>query len=310
MKMNITKSCPARKIEDGHFKKTLFSRKRICVNPASFVFALSLTFLLLTAQVKANGSADSLVKKNQITIGLGVNYMKTLDLLYSPQMYRSVRKDLHLGYLHKSKNGIFSSDFDVFLGSLKPNSGADLIIYAAETDIHGVKTTENIELEMTQIGFSLQLAYLRQLHRLSSYSKAFYLGGSLEESLTYTPGFINVGVINYGSLNAKARFDYFLKNGKPVIFELAFPVVSVVTRLPYNQSPGAPDQSSLGAFFTGNNKVETLNHFQNAQFSLKYTFLVKKRIALNIKYKASWMHYYMPKHLTQTGNQLSLGLTF
>ena len=285
---------------------TLFQR------PGCFLYRCALFFGLVFVSMAANAQVgtDLSPKRNMFTVGLGANYIKTLDLLYSPVMYKSVRTDLQLGFLHKSKNGIFSSDLNIFLGSLKPNSGGAVIVYANETDIHGVESTEDMELQMSQVGVNLRLGYLHQMQQLRSASKAIYLGGSIEENLTYTPGFVNIGVINYASLNARARFDFFLKNGKPIIFELAIPLISVVTRLPYNQSPGVPGQSGLGAFFTGNNKIETLNHFQNARFSIQYPFLIKKRIALHIRYEASWMHYYEPRHLTHAGNQLSLGLTF
>ncbi|MCF0049018.1 hypothetical protein LXM25_03045 [Dyadobacter sp. LJ53] len=310
MRTSNIKICLARQARTTKLKDPHLSQRGLCLHQYSFFFILSFTFLLLTIPVHGQGSAVPLIKRGQFRIGLGADYIKTLDLIYSPQMYKSVRTRVQLGYSHKSGNGIFSSDLHVFLGALKPDSGSGVDIYSKETDIHGVETIERKELELSQIGLNLQLGYLHEIKQLRNSSKSLYLGGSLEENLTYTPGFISIGVINYSSLNAKARFDYFLKNGKPVIFELAVPVVSMVTRLPYHQSPGAPGKSSLAAFFTGNNKVETFNHFQNARIAIKYPLLVKKRIALNITYEASWMHYYKPKHLTQAGNQLSLGLTF
>jgi len=310
MKLYSIKSCPTREINAGHFKKTLFSSRGICSRPCSFLLVLSFAVLLLTIPVHGQVSIDALPKKNQFRVGLGADYIKTLDLLYSSQMYKSVRTNVQLGYSHKLKSGIFTSDLHVFLGGLKPNSGSAVVIYGKETDINGVESTERKVLEISQIGFNLRLGYLQEMRQVRSSSKALYLGGSLEESLTYTPGFINIGVINYGSFSAKARFDFFLRNGKPIILELGVPIASVVTRMPYHQSPGRPDESVLKSFFTGNNKFETLNHFQNARFSIKYPVLVRKRIALDIIYAASWMHYYKPNHLTQAGSQLSLGLTF
>lgn len=308
MNKNINKSCPAEERRATHFTIAFFSRRGIC--PYSFLFVLSFSFLMLTIRTHGQGSTNVQTKQNHFRIGLGADYIKTVDHLYSPNMFKSVRTDVQLGYTHKSKNGIFSSDLHVFLGILKPNSGADIVIFGKETDIHGVENIEHIEPQISQIGFNLRLGYLYELQQLRSSSKAFYLGGSLEEGLTYAPGFISIGVINYGSFNAKARFDYFLKNGKPIIFELAVPLVSVVTRLPYHQSLGRPDESILKTFFTGNNTIETLNHFQNVRFSIKYPLLVRKRIAMDITYAASWMHYYEPNHITQAGSQLSLGLSF
>ncbi|MEO6285986.1 MAG: hypothetical protein ABIO93_21530 [Dyadobacter sp.] len=310
MKIKIIDRSLAHEPKATPFKKISYHPLGIYAQRCSLLLVFSFAFLLVAVQVHGQGGIDALHKRNQFRIGVGADYIKTVDLLYSTNMFKSVRTNVQLGYSHKSKNGIFSSDLHIFLGPLKTNSGSSIVIYGKETDIHGVESIEHLDIPISQIGFNLRLGYLHKLQQLRSSSKALYLGGSLEESLTYVPAFLSIGVINYGSFNAKARFDYFLKNGKPVIFELATPLVSVVTRLPYHQSPGTPDKSSLATFFTGNNKVETLNHFQNFRFSIKYPLLVKKRIALDVTYAASWMHYYKPEHLTQAGSQLSLGFTF
>jgi len=250
------------------------------------------------------------LKKNQFRVGLGAGYLQTLDLQVSPKSYHGVRKNLQLEYLRKKDKGIFTSNLNVFFGNLTPTSGTSLTFYAKETDIYGAEKDESMTLEIAPMGFNLEIGYLHKLQTLATVRTEFYLGGSLEENLTFTPGFLPIGLINYASLNAKARFDYQLNNGKPLIFQLSIPVVSVVTRFPYHNSPNIPGKSGLGAFFTGNNDIETINHFQNIRFSVRYNWLVTKRMAFDIAYEGSWLHYYKPQHLTQAGSQLSLGLTF
>ncbi|MEO6284346.1 MAG: hypothetical protein ABIN80_04155 [Dyadobacter sp.] len=308
--MKIINRSLAHEIKATLFKKGPFLQLGIISQRCSLLLKLSFSFLLVAVQVHGQDSIDALHKRNQFRIGVGADYIKTADLMYSPNMFKSIRTNVQLGYSHKSTRGIFSSDLHVFLGALKTNSGSNIVIYAKESDIHGVESIEHLDLPISQIGFNLRLGYLHEVQQLRSSSKALYLGGSLEESLTYVPAFLSIGTINYASLNAKARFDYFLKNGKPVIFELATPLVSVVTRLPYHQSLGRPDESVLQTYFKGNNKVETLNHFQNTRFSVKYPVWVRKRIALDITYAVYWMHYSKPKHLTEAGSQVSLGFTF
>ncbi|MPR37229.1 hypothetical protein [Salmonirosea aquatica] len=312
MKMKTINRSLAHEIKSTLFKKAPFRQLAIYTQRCSLLLKLSFAFLLVAVQVQGQGqgSIDALHKRNQFRIGVGADYIKTVDLLYSTNMFKSIRTEVQLEYSHQSKKGIFWSDLHVFSGALIPNSGSDVEIYAKETDINGVESTEHKVLEISQIGFNLRLGYLHKMQQVRSSSNALYIGGSLEENLTYIPGFINIGLINNGSFNAKARFDYFLRNGKPIFLELGVPLASVVTRMPYHQSPGRPDESVLKSFFTGNNKLETLNHFQNVRFSIKYPLLVKKRIALDIMYAASWMHYYKPNHLTEAGSQLSLGFTF
>ena len=270
------------------------------------LFILGLTFI---NPIMAQQRNDILIKKNQFRVGLGVGYIQTMDLQVSPKMYQGLRKNLHLDYLRNLEKGIFTTSLNVFLGNLSP-SGSGLTFYANEIDIYGTETAESISLEIAPMGFNLEIGYLHKLQTLTTSRTALYVGGSFEENLNFIPGFVAIGLINNGSINAKARLDYLLKNNRPLIFQLSVPMVSVVTRNPYSNSPGIPDKSAFSTFFTGNNKIETFNHFQNIRFSVRYPFLFTKRMTVDAAYEASWLHYNKPQHLTQLVNQLSLGITF
>jgi len=272
----------------------------------SILFIIFEMFALNTAaqaQLEIKPRSD----KNQFRVGLGAGYFQTMDLQVSPISFQGVRKNLQLEYLRNMKKGIFTSGLNASFGSLTPTSGPALKFYYKQINSDGTETDDSRMLAVSQVGLNLEIGYLHKLHTLTGTGSAFYLGGSLEENMTGAPPF---GVINYASLNAKTRFDYQLKNGKPLIFQISVPVVSVITRLPYHGIPSIPGKSTLGAFFTGNNKIETLNRFQNLRFSIKYPVLVTKRMAFDIAYEASWLHSNKPQHLTQAGSQLSLGLTF
>jgi len=279
------------------------------IKQIKYHLALLLFFGVVYVSI-AQKKQSPVLKKNNFRVGLADSYLQALDLQVSSKTYHGIRKSLQLEYLRKKDEGIFTANLNVFVGNLTPTSGTSLTFYAKEEDIYGTETDESMTLEISPMGFNLEVGYLYKLQTLAITRTALYLGGSLEENLTFTPGFLPIGLINYGSLNTKTRFDYILKNGKPLILQLSIPVLSVVTRLPYHNSPNIPGKSGLGAFFTGNNDIQTINHFQNIRFSVRYDWLVTKRMVFDVAYEAAWLHYNKPQHLTQVGSQLSLGLTF
>jgi hypothetical protein len=291
------------------------SNKKLKCEPAVFSLGwICTTALVVISTIQTNFSYAQesngyLDKKNQYRIGLGVSLVNISDLQYSPLMYRSLRKDVQLGFSSSWKKGIFSTNLNISIGRLNPSSG-ELNFFVKETDIYGTTTVKKEVLKLSQIGCNVEIGYLHELSKIAASRTAIHVGGSLEENLTLVPGFLSIGTINYASLNAKARLAYVLGNGKPIIFQIALPLVSIVTRVPYHSAPVIPGKSVLAGFFTGNNNVETLNHFQNLRFSAKYNLLVKKRMALDLTFQAAWIHYYKPQHLTQLSNQLSLGFTF
>ena len=276
----------------------------------SFLIAIAFLSMVFSNQTQAQQNKDFLLSKHQFRLGLGAAYLKTVDFQYSPTTFQSVRSTVQMGYSNRLKKGIFLTNLTVFSGALSPVSGPDLDFYIQETDINGSETAALNHLELSQIGFNLEVGYLHKLSILAIPKTTLYLGGSLEESLTFTPGFLNIGTINYGSLNGKARLDYLLRNGKPITFALSVPLVSLVTRMPYHNSPNIPGRSGLAGFFMGNNHIETLNHFQNIRFFVKYPLLLSKKFAVDIAYEASWLHYYKPEQFTQASSQLTLGFTF
>lgn len=274
------------------------------------IIAISFLSLFFAHNAFAQQKNDSLSKKNQFSVGIGANYIKTLDFQYSTKSFQSLRKNFSLGYNRKLKKGNFSTLINIFQGNLSPTTGPSLDFYAKETDIKGVETVESLTIELKQLGVDLEICYLHKLSKFATAKKTFYFGGSLEESLTFTPAFLSIGTINFATLNTKARCDYRLNNGNSLLFGLSIPLVSLITRMPYHNSPNIPGKSSVGGFFTGNNHFETLNHFQNIRFSVKYYWLIRKSFSLNLGCDVSWLHYYRPEHLTQAGNQLSIGFTF
>jgi len=277
----------------------------------NFLLVLAVTGMVFTTGTTyAQLNADSLQRKNHFRIEVGATYLKTMDFQYSPRMFESLRPNVQLGYSNIWKKGTFFVNLNVFMGNLSPASGPDLDFYIRETDIYGNETAELNQLEISQMGFNLEIGYLHEIKKWTKGKTSVYLGGSFEENMTYTPGFLNIGIINYTSLNGKVQLNYMLGNDKPLAFCLSLPLVSLVTRMPYHNSPNFPGKSGLEGFFINNNHVETLNHFQNFRFSVHYPLLVRKKTALNIGYEASWMHYNRPEHLTQAGSQLSLRFNF
>ena len=275
-----------------------------------FLIVCTITCLLFTHQTQAQQRIQTPSSKHQFRVGLGGNYIKTVDLQYSPNLYQSLQKNLQLSYSNQLKKGIFIASLNVYYGALTPSAGSVGKLYAKETDIYGHEENESADLAYTQLGGNLEIGYLRGLTKSATSRTAFYAGGSLQENLTLGVGILGIGTINFVSLNAKARVDYTLGNGKPLRFGLTFPALSVVTRLPYHNAPAIPGKSYTGAFFTGNNTVETARHFQNVHLSVTYNWLVRKRVLFDVTCQSSWMHYYKPEHLTQAGSQISIGLTF
>jgi len=245
-------------------------------------------------------------EKNIFRIEVGVMRQKTLDLQYSPRVYKSISPSLGFIYSREKKKGLFDVSLKLRTGSLSPSDGDLQSVYITDTDFDGNDGMEVHDLEYAQMSAALEVGYL---HHIVTHSKPrWFVGGSLVENFTYTPSIIYIGTINYASLNLRGRMDYPLNNGKLLSLGISFPVLSVVTRMPYHNAPIYPNKSGIGAFFTGNNEVVTMNSFQNESFFVRYQWFKSEKISMDVQYESNWLYSKKPERLTASYRQISIGI--
>ncbi len=266
-------------------------------------------FLCLSISQQALAQDRTLERQNSFRVGIGTGYCRTTDLQYSANVFETIIPNLSIGFSRKGSKGVLTTDLDVGMGSMKSVGRSNQTIYITDTDFYGQDNVEVHSLDYTQMRLQFELGYLHDVATFGNGIK-ITVGGALVENFTYTPAIIYPGTINYVSLNAKTGVEYKLSNGKHLNFWFSFPVVSLVTRMPYHNSPVFPDKTNLQAFFTGSNNWASVNHFQNANLSAKYEWYTGKKISMDVKLMVSWLHYDKPEPLTCAGTQLSLGINF
>ena len=269
-----------------------------------------ITAISISLLGQAQESLNNTLKKNQFQFGFGIQYGKTLDLQFSPNLYQFTRPGVELGYCRVSQTGIFTTALNLAGGTLKPNSGGFKTVYTRNTDFYGEETIEDTELINPQMLLDFHLGYLRKVRGYSNGHRILYFGGKIHEHLTFAPGLINLGTINYLSLSPAISSEWMLPNGKSLAGEFEMSMLSVVTRLPYHNAPAIPGKSDFATFFTGHNSIESLMHLQNINLSVSYPVLTGKKMALYAAYKFNWMHYSLPEHLTETASQIQLNFNF
>ena len=247
--------------------------------------------------------------KNIFRAGAGVGQYMGLDLQYSPNLYQVHNVNLDLGFQHNNGNGIFLTGLKLSMGAVHDIGKSVSTIFITDTDFNGNDGVETHKLSFSQMSVNFEAGYLHQVPSPVENTR-FMAGGSIEENFTYTPAVMYPGTINYLSANARVRADFMLNNGKRLSAGLAFPAVALVTRMPYHNSPVFPDKNNLKAYFTGNNNVETVNHFQNIKASVRYEFFNSENLSMDVTLEGSWMHYSKPEHLTSAGGRVSLGISF
>lgn len=266
-------------------------------------------FICLSISRQTLAQDRTLERQSDFRVGIGTGYSRTIDLQYSANVFETIIPNLSLGFTRRGAKGVLNTDLDAGMGSMRSAGRSNQTIYITDTDFYGNDNVEVHTLAYKQMRLQFELGYLHDVAAFSNTLK-ITLGGALVENFTYTPGIIYPGTINYASLNAKTGVDWRLSNGKHLNFGFSFPVLSLVTRMPYHNSPVFPDKTNLQAFFTGNNTWASVNQFQNANLSAKYEWYTGKRISMDVKLLMSWLHYNNPQPLTCAGTQLSLGINF
>lgn len=78
----------------------------------------------LSVWQQARAQDQTLDKKSNFRVGVGMGYFKTLDLQYSANVFKTVTPNVNLGFTKRNgKKGVFNTDLTVAMGPMNAAGG-------------------------------------------------------------------------------------------------------------------------------------------------------------------------------------------
>lgn len=242
---------------------------------------------LLTAYSQDYKARAWMPLESRIGLALGIGSVAYLDKNSSPLIYQSRPKNVRLFYNLESKNFLFSIDLDAKIGSTAPKYHKDRTLYFQEEDYKG-----NADNKKFPAGGSFRAGRISvgAYYKISSTQESTFkvaVGGRIMNELFYPEGWTSGGIFNALSLSPEAWIQHRIDGHHSFTASVRLPLVTRLTRLPYDNTVSAPNQNQLHGFFRNSSWVGPYRFLAPA-VSLGYNYQINQRWGAGINYDFNW----------------------
>jgi hypothetical protein len=231
--------------------------------------------------------------ENRIGIAMGIGSVRYIDENSSPLVYQSRPKTLRLFYNLESNRFLFSVDLDVRMGSNRPKYHKYRTMYFHEEDYKG-----KIEDKRFPAGGSFLAGRISvgAFYKISSSQQSTFkiaVGARLMNELFYPQGWTPGGLFNALSISPEAWTQHRLDEYHSFTASVRLPVVTRLTRLPYDNTVSRPGENIVGGFFKNSHWVGAKKFFVPA-IVLGYNYQINQRWGTGLNYEFNW--YNIKQH--------------
>lgn len=251
---------------------------------------LSLSFLSAYAQnQKPNHGAE-----------LNVSYLrgsqKLHDLQASPMIYFTNYNGVNMSYSRITTKNLW--DFEV-----EAKTGNMIAPKLGKRELQIEEGGDSFLLVPSQYFGTIKAGYLRRI--AINRRQEGLIGGFLRDEFYYADGLaMNTWAMNNVELSFRYVHHFSLGNKHRISGDFSFPIMAMVSKLPYSNVVSYPQKSQLSGFMK-ESELRTLNSFQHPELQLAYRYELSERSSLKIGYTTDWMHYNEPKPIKKSVHEVS-----
>ena len=236
---------------------------------------------------------------------LSISYLrgtqKLHDLQASPMIYFTDYNGVNLDY--KRLKGANRWEFGV-----NAKTGSMIAPALGKREFQFEGGGDSFFLVPTQYFGEVRASYLRLLTDKSSQES--YLGLGLRDQIHYADGLaMNTWAMN--QLTMAIRYSHFIKLGDrhQLAGDFQFPILALISRMPYSNVVSQPDKSQTFAFLE-NGKFTSAHQFQHPEIQIAYRYRLADRSSLSVSYNYDWMSYSQPQPIKKANHELALSYVF
>lgn len=221
---------------------------------------------------------------------------KLHDLMASPMIYYTTYNGLNLGYSRITNKNRWEFGVEAKTGNMiSPKLG--------EREFQIEEGGDSFILAPSQYFGEIRAGYQRKL--TFNQQQEGFIGGLLRNEFYYADGLaMNTWALN--NLELSLRYAHFLYLGKRhrISGDFSFPLIAMISRLPYSNVVSYPDKSQFSGFLKGT-ELSSIHSFQHPEIHLAYRYDLAKRSSLEVGYNTDWMHYDEPKTIKKSVHEVS-----
>ncbi|GEO02748.1 hypothetical protein AAE02nite_04120 [Adhaeribacter aerolatus] len=271
-------------------------------------FTHLLAAVLLCCSLGSLSAQD--LKQSQLSISYRLSHLTFLDQQASPLIYQANLNGVAVAYEHSAPKSRSFINFQANLGTALPKGIGMREFTFTGTDFYGETTTTKLLHAPTIYVGQLEAGYLRRLK--TGGTKSIFVGGTLQNWIAYSDniGFWSTMGINTASLNAAIQYEKKLSPKQQFKMGASFPVVAIVSRMPYSNVISAPERGNFEAFFTEGSQLTSLHHYQRLNLHAAYSYRLSRHWQTGLAYNFTWLHYTHPQPIRVLNQALNIQVNY
>ena len=263
-----------------------------------------LTGLLVSLSIGLLFAQD--LKQSQLNVSYQRHRLAFLDKQASPLIYQANLNGVSLGYEHSAPKSRSFLNFQANLGTAVPKGIGIREFTLSSSDFYGETTTNKLVHAPTIYLGQLEAGYLRQLK--TEGSKSVFLGATLQNWITYADniGFWSTMGINTASLNVAVGFEKEIGKKQKLKIGASFPVIAIVSRMPYSNVISDPELGNFKAFFKEGSQLTSLHQYQRLNLNATYRFRLSRHWQTGLGYNFILLRYTQPQSIRALNQGLNI----
>ncbi len=226
--------------------------------------------------------------ENRIGLALGIGSITYLDKNASPLVYQSKPKNVRLFYNLESNHFLFSIDLDVKIGGTTAKHHANRTLYFQEQDYKGKNEDKKFPAGGSLLAGRISLGAFYKISSTQESTFKVAVGGRVMNELFYPQGWTTAGLFNALSLSPEAWTQHKIDEHHSFTAAVRIPIITRLTRLPYDGTVSSPNENLLGGFFKNSTWVGP-SKFLSPAFDVAYNYQINQRWGAGIRYE--WSGY-------------------
>jgi hypothetical protein len=258
------------------------------------------TLALATLLIAGFAQAQDLENKpwmpleNRIGLALGIGSVTYLDKNSSPLVYRSRPKNLRLFYNLEGNTFLLSIDLDAKMGGNGPKYHNDRTLFFQEEDYKGNTEDKKFPAGGSLLAGRISVGAYYKIPSTQQSTVKVAAGGRIMSEMFYPQGWNSGGMYNALSFSPEVWTHLRVNEQHQFTAAVRIPVVTRLSRLPYDNTVSAPDKNQVQGFFSNSTWASPATFLAPAM-TLGYNYEVNARWGAGLNYDLGWYGIQTPQ---------------
>lgn len=267
------------------------------------IFVVAAMVILNTTCRAQSDTRPWMALESRIGLAMGLGKVVYLDQNSSPLIYKAKPKNVRIFYTLESNDLLFSIDLDVKMGGTSPKYHHGRTAFFHEYDYKGKDEVKKFPVGSSFLGGRISLGVFYKIASTQESTFKVAAGVRISNEMFYPQGWTSSGIFNALSLAPEGWAQHRINDYHSFTAKVRLPILTRLTRTPYDNTVSAPNESLVGGFFRNSKWVGAAKYLAPS-LGIDYNYQIDQRWGTGLTYDLSWYNIPTPQRMKAISQSL------